>query len=158
MACYDENKTNILRRYGVKILSGVLGLMLLPGVVWAGNYTDNGNGAVTDNVTGLMWQQQDDNTGRTWEEAIAHCEGFFLAGLGDWRLPNIKELESLTDDSRYNPAIDPVFANTIASDYWSSTTDALYTGSAWTVGFLDGYVGAYYKTGNLYARCVRGGQ
>jgi hypothetical protein len=36
----------------------------------AGDFRDNGNGTVTDNVTGLMWQQEDNYTRDTWEEAL----------------------------------------------------------------------------------------
>jgi len=144
----------------MKILTGVLGVLLFSGAAWAGDFTDHGNSTVTDNVTGLMWQQAGDNTGRIWEEAISYCEGLSLAGQTDWRLPNIKELESITDDSRYNPSIDPVaFPNTQAANYWSSTTYANGTSSAWAVYFYDGYVNYYgSKVNYLYARCVRGGQ
>ncbi|WP_207655781.1 Lcl C-terminal domain-containing protein [Vallitalea okinawensis] len=58
------------------------------------SYTDNGDGTVTDNVTGLMWQQ-DPGEKITWEEAVNNLEDFQLAGYDDWRLPTIKELYSL---------------------------------------------------------------
>ncbi len=58
------------------------------------SYTDNGDGTVTDNVTGLMWQQ-DPGEKMTWEEAVENLETFELGGYTDWRLPTIKELYSL---------------------------------------------------------------
>ncbi len=58
------------------------------------NYTDNGNGTVTDNNTGLMWQKTP-GAKMTHEEAEAGAAGFNLAGYTDWRLPTIKELYSL---------------------------------------------------------------
>ena len=122
------------------------------------SFTDNGNGTVTDNNTGLMWQAKDDNTTRTWEQALAYCEGFSFAGYSDWRLPNVKELESITDDTTYNPAIDTTyFPNTDASFYWSSTTVANYTSRSWLVYFSDGHVdsGADKTSSSYYVRCVR---
>ncbi len=87
----------------------------------APGYTDNGDGTVTDNVTGLMWQQ-DPGEKMTLDEAMAKAETFNLAGYTDWRLPTIKELYSLilfsgkdpsgvtgTDTSGLTPFIDDVF-------------------------------------------------
>ena len=58
------------------------------------DYTDNGDGTITDNVTDLMWQQ-DPGEKMTWEEAVENLKDFELAGYDDWRLPTIKELYSL---------------------------------------------------------------
>lgn len=58
------------------------------------SYTDNGDGTITDNVTGLMWQK-DPGEKMTWEEAAAMVKDFELAGYKDWRLPTIKELYSV---------------------------------------------------------------
>ena len=101
-----------------------------------GGYADNGDGTVTDTSTGLMWQQQAGSSTQTWEQALAYCEGLNLGGHTDWRLPTIKELRSLVDYSRYNPAINTTyFPNAAASWYWSSTTGAHGTYFAWVVGF-----------------------
>ena len=132
--------------------------MVLPGVSAAGSLTDNGNGTVTDSGTLLTWQQGG-NGPMTWAAALTYCEGLILAGgQYDWRLPNIKELGSLADDSRVNPAIDPLFTSTISSGYWSSTTVASSTSNAWNVNFSYGYSPFSYKTSSNYVRCVRGGQ
>jgi hypothetical protein len=131
-----------------------------------GNFDDNHNGTITDTSTGLMWQQSEPG-GMPWSNALNYCENLELpsgSGQTDWRLPNIKELESITDDTIYNPAIDRnFFPNASASDYWSSTTVAGYPGYPWCVYFYDGYVdgggyGYYDKGSSLYVRCVRGGQ
>ena len=142
---------------GERIFWMVAAGLLLATPVWAAPYTAS-QGAVTDQHTGLDWQQQDDGGKRTWEEGIAYCEGLSLANQTDWRLPNIKELESITDDNRLNPAIDPIFTGTSASNYWSSTTYARFSDSAWYVDFSDSYVSVYYKSSHYYVRCVRGGQ
>jgi hypothetical protein len=142
------------------LFSAMLGLLLLTVSAWAGDFTVSSNGTtVTDNNTGLEWQRQDDGITRTWESAIAYCENLPLDNKTDWRLPNIKELESITDDSRYNPAIDTAaFPGTKSSHYWSSTSYANNTLSAWSVSFGFGDVFNYYKTYFNYVRCVRGGQ
>ncbi len=112
----------------------------------------------------MLWQQEDDNNNnitRTWQQALAYCESLELPeGVTGWRLPNVKELESLTDDSRFNPAIDPAaFPDTNTSGYWSSSTHAGGPYGAWGVYFGHGGVVGYTgKHGNYYVRCVRDGQ
>jgi hypothetical protein len=121
------------------------------------NFTDNGNGTVTDNNTDLMWQQQNDYTTRSWENAISYCEGLTLATQSDWRLPNIKELESITDDAKFNPAIKTTyFSNTVTTTYWSSTTNTNNSTEAWGVDFDYGYLNYNDKSTGFYTRCVRG--
>lgn len=97
---------------------------------------DNGDGTITDNATGLMWQQTDDGEARDWQEALAYAESSTQAGYSDWRLPNAKELQSIVDYSRspessQSPAINPLFECCVIgkSDgdnqypyYWTSTT------------------------------------
>ena len=130
----------------------------------AANLVDNGNGTVTDNKTGLIWQQGEPGV-MTWDSALSYCENLRLpdnsSGNTDWRLPNIKELESLTDDTRYRPAIDTTFFPTAyASHYWSSTTGADDPYYAWVVLFSGGHVygrNKHYFYGS-YVRCVRGGE
>lgn len=68
------------------------------------SYTDNGDGTVTDNVTGLMWQQSFDHNGDgtidyddklTYDEVVEIASSIETAGYTDWRLPSIKEMYSL---------------------------------------------------------------
>lgn len=121
---------------------------------------DNGNGTVTDSRTSLIWQQGETEL-MSWGAALSYCEGLNLGGSTAWRLPNIKELESLTDDTQSNPSIDTsMFPNTYASGYWSSTTNAYYSDNTWFVGFSNGGVWIYPKNNEyttLNIRCVRGG-
>jgi len=100
------------------------------------DFTDNGDGTITDHATDLMWTQDDSTVGVTWEEALAYANGMDFAGHSDWRLPNVKELQSIVDytrspDTTASPAIDPLFHATpitneaVQTDYphyWSSTT------------------------------------
>lgn len=91
------------------------------------DFVDNHNGTVSDQATGLDWQQSDDGNRRDWEDALAYCESLDLAGHQDWRLPDSKELQSIVDyDKPDIPAIDEnLFGITRDSDtldYWTSTT------------------------------------
>ncbi|MDH4233148.1 MAG: DUF1566 domain-containing protein, partial [Nitrospirota bacterium] len=124
------------------------------------SFTNNGNGTVTDARTGLVWQQGEAGS-TSWESALSYCEGLTLGGDNDWRLPNIKELESLTDDTRYQPAIDTIFfPNANAAYYWASTTttEASRPNEAYFINFYEGALGFEGKNNENYVRCVRGGQ
>jgi len=139
----------------------------------ARSYTDNLDGTITDNTTGLMWEKltndssihDQDNT-YTWANAfavkIAALNSANFAGHNDWRLPNVNELQTLADYGRFNPAIDPAFNNgldslTRSSVYWSSTTSAGSPGLAWGVIFADGFVRAIGMSNFGFVRAVRGG-
>ena len=114
------------------------------------SYTDNGDGTITDDNTGLMWVKDGNSAGcnngnpLTWEEALSFCEGLDYAGYSDWRLPNIRECESIENAGESSPVIKTTyFPNTVSNYYWSSTTnvsDVLYK---WTVDF--NYGGVYTK-------------
>jgi len=119
---------------------------------------DDATDIVTDNLNGLMWQDDAVGSTMTWADAGTTCDSLSLGGHDDWRLPSIDELESIVDFGRVNPAINSVFVNTASYVYWSSTTYVYYTGFAWAVGFDDGDTGAHYKGNYYYARCVRSGQ
>lgn len=81
-------------------------------------------GTVTDTATKLMWQQQDDGKTRHWQQALEYCNTLTVAGFDDWRLPNIKELQSIVDYRVHDPALDQGFF--LQQDkqgwFWSSTT------------------------------------
>jgi len=81
------------------------------------------------------------------------------SSAGDWRLPNLYELESLRDMSRYDPALPSVnpFTNVQNGWYWSSTTYAPNTPFAWGVRLGDGSVSSLDKTSAYYVWPVRGG-
>ncbi|MCP3927663.1 MAG: DUF1566 domain-containing protein [Bacteroidetes bacterium] len=101
------------------------------------NLVDNDNGTISDNATGLMWQQADDGTTRDWKDALSYAENLSLGGHSDWRLPNAKELQSIVDYTRCpdvtnSAAIDPLFSATTFNDpggnpgqyghYWTGTS------------------------------------
>lgn len=125
------------------------------------DFEDNGDGTVTDHATGLMWQQADSGSGMDWEAALTYAENLTEGGYGDWRLPNVKELQSIvdythapsaSDAANLGPAIDTDFFNiTELADgttyydpdygyFWSNTSayfggDSLEHYYAWYVSF-----------------------
>lgn len=141
---------NIMRR----IVLTVVIVLTLSAPAWCAAFKDNGNGTVTDLATGLTWQQQGDNTKRSWAVAGTYCRSLSLGGKSDWRLPDIKELQSIVDNRLQAPAVDGIaFPGTNPSYYWSATTPSI--GYAWHVSFLNGYVDYHLKSTPYYVRCVR---
>ena len=133
-------------------------------------FTDNGDNTVTDNLTGLMWTKNANIWGDViWNTAVDNCEGYSLAGYSDWRLPNVKELESLIAYQFSSPALpnaagtarwsagDP-FTGVVSSSYWSSTTRADSTTVAVLVHLGLGYASSVGKAFTNYVWPVRGGQ
>jgi formylglycine-generating enzyme required for sulfatase activity len=124
----------------------------------SGSYTDHGDGTVTDNNTGLMWRTALTPDSLTWEAALQYCESLTYGVYSDWRLPNVKELQSLTTTAYVNPCFAP---GTIAAPktlrIWSSTTLVNQTQRAWDLQTDFGIVSYSDKTARRYALCVRGG-
>ncbi|MBX0327818.1 DUF1566 domain-containing protein [Oscillochloris sp. ZM17-4] len=114
-------------------------------------FADNSDGTITDSATGLMWAQDDSGAGMSWEQALAWVqaqnEESYL-GHSDWRLPNVKELQSLVDYTRSpnttgSAAIDALFTTTGITNeagqadfpfYWSGTTHANWLTTPGTYG------------------------
>ena len=150
------------------------------GVAWpTPRFTDNQNGTVTDNLTGLIWMKNANYFGpKKWQDAVSAANGLASgpgeldlkdgSKPGDWRLPNIRELQSLVDYDRggdvSGPAVpvpNPFTGVVWENRYWSSTNDNADTSntSAWWLGFDLGFVGTDDKTTNYYlVWCVRGGR
>lgn len=120
--------------------------------------TTAAEGTVTDNVTGLMWQRQENNVGGTWDEAMLYCDNLELAGHSDWRLPSKKELVGLINSGSTAPSIDTdAFPGTQSGGYWSSTSYGHDSQGAWEVAFGGTNAVISHKLFRYYVRCVRGG-
>lgn len=135
-------------------------LLILIGLssMLSAEFTRDANGIVTDSSTGLVWQDDAVGGSTTWQGAIDRCETLNLGGHEDWRLPNLKELTSLVDVTKFIPSIDDIFESTVSLYYWSSTTYANGSDNAWNVLFSNGRQGNSGKNGVSYVRCVRAGQ
>lgn len=143
-------------------------------------YVVHGDGTVTDSVTGLMWKRCSEgltttttacDTGiaftYTWPEAFARAADVNAGregenhGYDDWRIPNVKELHSLSESACVDPAINQtVFPQTpTAYDGWAWSSSPSASGEdAWAVVFLFGGTSADYKKNGNFVRLVRGGQ
>ncbi len=132
----------------------------------AASYTDNGDGTVFDNNTGLLWQKTPENARQQYADALEYCSALNLGERDDWRLPSIKELYSLADfrgellkpeEGEPNPYIDttvfdfyyPDEGMIFAGQYWSSTLyikgpvmNGLNQG-AFGFNFADGHIKSY---------------
>ena len=126
------------------------------------SYTANGNGTVTDNVTGLLWQAPQATLAYTWDSTGAatgsgqyYCAHLSLAGRASgWRLPTLPELFSLVDNTGSQPTINTAaFPGTTAAGYWTSTQESPGFG-AW-VDFINGDTSNASSNSGLLVRCVQ---
>ena len=149
------------------------------GVVWPiPRFTDNADGTVTDNLTGLIWLKNANCFGqKNWNDALnesngladGDCELTDGSVAGDWRLPNIKELQSLIHYGVQLPALpntdgtgkwaegDPFNAvQFYGGYYWLSTTSAIVNTFAWRIFIEQGYVDSVGKENDfMYVWPVR---
>ena len=155
---------------GVSISCGATGQdgALAKGVSVSPRFTDNGNGTVTDHLTGLTWLKNANCFGlQTWTAALSDANTLASGACGTtdgsvagtWRLPNVRELQSVIDYGQFNPAL-PVghpFAGVLSLHYWSSTSYVSSPNNAWQVDLF--YGGLYVDLkGNAYTVWpVRGG-
>jgi Protein of unknown function (DUF1566) len=152
----------------------LLACLLLPitSCVLAAPFTVSADGQeVTDTKTGLIWRRCAEGmtasggacagTASTFthEAALTRASTQVTATGVAWRLPNVKELTSIADKTRSNPAIDTTaFPATPASYFWSSSPYVGNASYAWGVSFSNGYVDYDYRSYPGYVRLVRAGQ
>ena len=134
------------------------------GDITTGFSRDDRLGVVKDDIYKLMWQDGDLSPHEmTHDEAVHYCENLNSAGFNDWRLPTIKELLSITDDTRFELAINKAFKNVAYETtdhrgerwYWSQTKSAGASSSVWVVNSNDGFVGWRDVSSRRFVRCVR---
>jgi hypothetical protein len=145
----------------------------LKGAAWPNpRFTDNANGTVTDNLTGLAWLKNANCFGtQNWATALTTANTLVgnntQCGLndgslaGDWRLPNINELKSLVDLSQNTPALTTghPFSNVQNSFYFTSSTTTTSDNAAWSLDMDGGrFLHTNVKGNTLYYWPVRGGQ
>lgn len=135
-----------------------------PGVPNPQQYTDLGNGTVRDEVTCLIWEQDNPADQGTWQQSYDRCaalaaEGF--AGFDDWRLPTRIEMASITDVTLGRTGYPSVFGVTsgyyVTGSFWYKTILSDNEDRVWgygTNGFTSNAI-VRSNTDNV-ARCVRG--
>ena len=135
-------------------------------------FIDNDDGTITDNLTGMMWLRDGACLKRSnWKKVLDAFAGLnrhqeqnpcagYTSNYTDWRLPNIKELESLINYGYADPAKwlnTQGFVRMRASSYWSSTTYLLDERKAWTVNIKQAKRANMRKNAQGSALAVRGG-
>lgn len=119
------------------------------------HFTDNGDGTITDNLTGLIWQKTPYADTMSWENALAFADSLVIANKTEWRLPNIKELQSINDETKFNPSLDNnVFSSGNQKKFWSSTTLPNHTTWAWYMHSQFGITTYSDKILRNYVMCV----
>ena len=142
-------------------------------------WVDNGNGTLTDTVTGLIWLKKADCIHADWPSAVASANSLATgqcgltdgSAAGSWRVPNRNELLSLSDRQENNNGAffdatylnpdgtlfrPPIFTNYVENQYyWTSTTDAADTSEAWAVFSCDYGVYDIHKSDIAYSLAVR---
>ncbi len=149
------------------------------GTAWpTPRFTDNGDGTVTDKLTDLIWLKSANCFGaRNWSNALndantladGSCSLTDSSSAGDWRLPNVKELQSLIDFNFYNPVLSnaagtakwtsgDAFTGVQSLYYWSSSSHVYSPQDAWVVNLYNGPVVPHHKANGSYVWPVRAGQ
>ena len=138
--------------------------------------TDNGDGTVSDENTGLMWEvkgvsdgsadpgnpNDPDNT-YSWNELsdfIILLNASNHKGYSDWRIPTVKELETILDLSVAEPGPamqSTLFPNCQSGSYWTSVPDVVNPAMVWSIDFSTSYDNITATSEKLYVRAVRGG-
>lgn len=120
---------------------------------------DDAKEVVIDKNLGLMWQDNIDTKTikKNRKDAKQYCRRLVFAGYDDWYLPKIKQLKSIVDRTKHDPAIKSGFKNIQAYHYWSSSPNL--SANIVNVLNIDFKSGQRYNTnrkGQCYVRCVRG--
>jgi len=134
----------------------------------ASQFVDNSDGTVTDVTLGLTWMrcsigqtwQVDSCVGdaneMTWQQALQAAHGLIYASKAGWRVPNIKELSSITERSCVRPAInEETFPATPSDDFWTSTPSSTDPGRAWVIAFFNSSNSLKQKNLFVFTRLVR---
>jgi alpha-tubulin suppressor-like RCC1 family protein len=138
----------------------------------APRFSGNHDGTVRDNLTGLIWsgdanplstRSVDSKTGVSWQKALDEIKRLNTEkylGHSDWRLPNLNELASLVHQGEADTSVwlnTEGFANVQPQLYWSSSSNVMSTGTAWTISMSGGPLNHQKKSAIGLVWPVRGG-
>jgi hypothetical protein len=120
----------------------------------AGHFEVDGE-VVNDTKTKLTWQREVSSERLGAAEAASYCAELKVHGSG-WRLPSIKELHTLVDETRTLPAIDAsVFPSTPPTFFWTASRVASFNQYLWAVNFSEGTDAWFTEETLRFVRCVR---
>ena len=113
---------------------------------------------VIDKASGLIWQDNIDakTIRKNRADAKQYCRRLVFAGYDDWYLPRIKELKSIVDLTKHDPAIRDGFKNIVSTHYWSASPNLSDTMNSLNLDFKSGQTYNTYRKGKANVRCVRG--
>lgn len=132
-------------------------LLIMFGITLLGANFVKSEKVVIDVTKNLMWQDDMEVTQykTTWSLAKEYCSTLTLNGYTDWKLPSAKELQSIVNIKRANPAIYEEFRYCEPTSYWTNSQDMGNKNDAWYVGFKTGATFKDSKDYDCYVRCVR---
>jgi hypothetical protein len=168
---YSNNCSGTCSNHGgVKIWYNDCGRSIAAMEVEGFNYVDNMDGTVTDNITGLLWQQSESIKYYNWYQAVGEyhptanpegisiCGDLSLAEYKDWRLPSLAELRTIKIPYYTSPALHPVFDGQ-ADLYWTAIESEKFANVAWSIDFnsMEDYSDEheYLKYNSFLVRCLR---
>lgn len=115
-------------------------------LIYADFIRDDIKNIIVDNERNLIWQDNEVSPKMNWKKSDNYCAGLTLNNKNDWRVPKLKELETITKVN---------FHNLVKEGYWSSETFEGYAGFAWIIHFHSGNSYKYAKSAPIYTRCIR---
>jgi len=126
-------------------------------------FTDNQDGSIVDNTTGLLWQKKPDENFKNFSASELYCADLSLGRNSDWRVPTLNELLSLSDDSLNQPSENDGFApgiNQTTIGYWSSTPNVGEAACVWYLAQQQWFHTYYYNVASNgpAIRCVQGSE
>ncbi len=116
-----------------------------------------GTAQVPKKISKLQWQDNKDvkKIKKDWQSAKGYCKSLKFDNKNNWRLPSIKELESIVDITKYDNVLSDKLSHAVSKNYWSRTSTFVDNTNAWKIDFRDGNLNYNYKTAQYYVRCVR---
>lgn len=149
-------------------LSAQTCLSSIPQTTPTDNFVLNEDGTVTDPILGLSWMRcslgqiwvndtcEGDASELNWQQALQAAHGFVYANKMGWRVPNVKELASITERSCVRPAInEALFPNTPSDDFWTSSPSVQDSERAWVIAYFNSSNSLKDKNLFVFTRLVR---